>query len=56
MNDDWKLHQLHAVQVKVHSQRMKQRDFGKVEPQVLDWHTIQILWTIVQEFSKESVL
>lgn len=44
MNDDWKLHQLHAVQVKVHSQRMKQRDFGKVEPQVLDWHTIQILW------------
>lgn len=47
MNDDWKLRQLHAVQVKVHSQRMKQRDFGKVEPQVLDWHTIQVLWTIV---------
>lgn len=29
MNDDWKLCQ-HAVQVKVHNQRMKQRDFGKV--------------------------
>lgn len=63
--DEWWLKALPACSSSKSTQSENEtKRFWKVEPQVLDWHTIQILWTIVQELnrmysirnSKESVL